>query len=375
MADALSLRIGLPKFGFRMGNHAFTNYAINSGTLKLAYVLQARGSEPIAKCGFRYGAKVGSTTPSYRASLQGLSSTGTPDGTIKGGGSPVSVTFTPPSGTSWDGTWRELTFDNAYTPSGVAEILAIVIEPIGGTTPDGSNHSTFTRHVSVFGGAGFRNIPYTVLHNGVSWSKQDVFGMNVLATLVTANTVQGLAMQDHEITGIATAGHRQAMRFMLPSSLVSTYSLYGIRGGWDFPPANGSAIFGIWNAAGTLLTGITYDGDYTAVSAGLFGAEVLFDDSPVTLDADTEYFAGIERVGTHAAVLGRFNLGTSSNLKSHPGGGNFYYATWDGSAWSTDQTKLPELELLLNDWAVPAGGGGDPFPSQGLQSIESGISV
>jgi hypothetical protein len=131
------------------GSVSFTNFTINSsaGTADIVvWCFQADTTDAITDLGFRYGARTG-TPPTYRISLQGASTSGIgPDGTVLGGGSPASQTFTPPADTSINGLWQWKTLANSYTPTR-GQFLCSVIEYSSGTI-DGSNNSSFTKEAA-----------------------------------------------------------------------------------------------------------------------------------------------------------------------------------------------------------------------------------
>lgn len=363
-ADALGLRIGAPEIGLlQAGSGGFTNHTLDGTGKKLGFVVQVGNGDAITALGFRYGARTG-TPPTYKISVQGVSTTtGYPDGTIKGGGSPASKTFTPPADTTWNGTWREITLDNTYTPSR-GETIAIVIEYSAGTC-DGSNNSSFSRHASG-GSTEWVSNRYYAVDTGSGWGT-GTFSYFLPYTIVTANTVTGFPASDlGKSTSIGTNGHRQALRFKLPTSFGSTYKVRGVRLNATRPGPSASIILGLWNAAGTALNDVTIDTDQFGHSSGvgnnLYG---FWDDAPATLDCGTEYYVGIERTGATTALL-TCQLASANDLKAYPGGSEFYYASWNGSSWTADNTQRPYVELILDDVTAAAGGGGNPPSAVGV---------
>src|SRR5438105_4685448 len=106
MADAKYLLINP---GYQVGSsYVPTSFALDQTTDQIEYIFQAAEAITITRLGFRYGTRTG-TPPTYQVSLQGVDGTGVPDGTVKGGGSPASATFTPPADATWDATWRWVT--------------------------------------------------------------------------------------------------------------------------------------------------------------------------------------------------------------------------------------------------------------------------
>lgn len=115
---------------------SFTTFALNASNNALAAFFMAENiAVHGAIVGFLYNCTAITSPPVYRFSLQGISSRGTPDGTVKGGGSPASVTLTP---TVSQGL---ATFANPFTPS-TGDLLALVVEYSSGTV-GASNTATF----------------------------------------------------------------------------------------------------------------------------------------------------------------------------------------------------------------------------------------
>jgi hypothetical protein len=96
--------------------------------------------------------------PVFQLSLQGITTRGTPDGTIKGGASPVSTTFTPTVSHSI------ISFANSYTGT-VGEIVCAVLELSSGTF-DATHKATFCRAMA--GTSNTNLTPYAATNTG-SW--------------------------------------------------------------------------------------------------------------------------------------------------------------------------------------------------------------
>ncbi len=123
--DFLMMEIGWPLINHTAATSTFGTSILSGSTLKVAWTFQCEKAATINGLGFRYGARAG-TPPTYLISLQGVNGSGSPDGTVKGGGSPVSHAFTPPADTSWDASTRRQALDNNYTCTR-GEFLAIVV--------------------------------------------------------------------------------------------------------------------------------------------------------------------------------------------------------------------------------------------------------
>jgi hypothetical protein len=91
-------------------------------------------------------------TPNVRAALEGYTDNNTPDNTVKGGGTPASVT----TSTITAAAWNVFTFDNPYTVT-VNELLVGVIRYVSGATS-----ATFLRHV----GVAYDHLPHSAFNAG-----------------------------------------------------------------------------------------------------------------------------------------------------------------------------------------------------------------
>lgn len=342
---------------------AATNVAFDDSGDGLAWVFQANTADPITHLGFRYGARTG-TPPTYRASLQTPTAAGgVPDTTVLGGGSPASVTFTPPADATWNGTWQWVQLANAYTPSR-GQLLASCLEYSSGTI-DGSNTSSFTAGMATFKQAS--GFPYRCLKTAGTWAKVDT--ANICFGYRTANGRYGYVTTGSFTTTIGTSGHRATMHFTLPAGYGDTFQLAGASMAWEPPTTGQSPIFGLWNAAGTLLASKTLDTDIiTATTAG--GHEFLFGDATLpTLSYGTKYYIGFESASTSAQGLLGAQLGASADRSAWPDGLIRGYSLWNGSVWTDDDTVIPLCELIFADITEP---GAADYPSE--DDVRDGVS-
>jgi hypothetical protein len=228
MADALNVFIhgGLSL----SAQYTATLFAIDAATDQAEFIFQADEAMTITRLGFRYGARTG-TPPLHKISLQGVvDTTGFPDTTIKGGGSPASKTFTPPADTSIDGLWQWHTLDNSYTCTR-GELLAIVISYVsdtGGNAVGASHNSTFTVTDSMGLSNGQEGMPYAISNNAGSRSKliaNPCFGYSS-ATKIYGRPAQ--AAFASAATTSASTPDEYAMAFTLPTDWLGTYQLGGV---------------------------------------------------------------------------------------------------------------------------------------------------
>lgn len=329
-----------------------TNHTVDASNEGIAWVTQAGTTNAITKMGFRYGARTG-TPPTYIASLQSLNaSTGAPSGTVLGGGSPASQTFTPPADTSWDGEYKEITFANSYTPASREEVIALVIEYSSGTI-DGSNCSSFTRGMG--GISGNSGLPYHLTNTSGTWTKLQTAPV---FSLYTASEVIGAPVKGKWTGAVSgAAGRRIGMYFTLPSGLATSYVLRGFQARVDIGTSGQTVIAGVWDSGGTqqAITG-AMDTDLFSEQVTESLVKILFA-SPPTLSFGTKYYVGLESGGTSAINLIGIQLGSAADRAAYPLGTSRGGVSYNGSTWTEDDTVVPGLDLIIEDVTAPSGSG------------------
>lgn len=359
MADALYSKIWAHQIPSSVGSA--TNDAISASDAGTGFIFQANSTDAITHIGRRYGARTG-TPPTYIASLQGVTAGGLPDGSILGGGSPASVTFTPPADTSINGTWVWYTLANSYTPT-LGQMLAMCWEYSSGTI-DGSNNSSFTRSLgSMQNGAATNGNPYSCTKTGGTWAKTGVttFGYR------TANGRYGFIGTGAYATNIATSGQRSAMFFTIPSTWCTTYKVAGVQCAHRNGAAAGTYKLAIWDSAGSVVqTALTIDTDTFVANSSDQCSEFNFDSSPATLTAGTEYYIGFESVSSSSIGMRGIQLAEAADRSAFPNGVNRGFASWNGSAWTKDSTVMPVCSLILSDISFTGGGSGGVLLGGGL---------
>ncbi len=357
MADFLNLRIGNTRWGLPVGTPAFQNHTVSDSTSGISFIFQALNANPITHVGYRYGARTG-TPPTYVATLEGVSaSTGNPDGTDVGGGSPTAVTFTPPADTSIDGLWQWVALTNAYTPTR-GQLLCFTIRYSSGTV-NGSNCSSFTTDVNNV--LSVVNFPYSSRLTTGTWAGRS----NAPAGGIrTASERYGMVIESLYTTRSAsTVGHRRAIKFTLPSGAGSSFTIRGIRFMGSIAAAAGkNPICGLWSAGATLQT-YTLDSDVvvSAASGSYRLYDVLFDESTLsTLSHGTAYYIGLEVAdATNGGVfISGIGVNNASDMSAFAGSTSFCLSSYDGSSWTDDTLTRPFAELIVDDWTVPSGSSG-----------------
>lgn len=350
MAEAKHLQL-LP--GFSVGNSpiSVTNFSLDGPTDQAEWVFQADEAMTITRLGFRYGART-LTPPTYTISLQGVDGSGNPDGTIKGGGSPASKSFTPPADTTWDATWRWLTLDNSYTCTR-GEFLSIVIT---NAAADASNFSSVTTTASIGYSLTTTSTPYAIANNaGVRTrssstacfaysSATAVYGMPLKAVFAPAVITQ------------STTPDEYATMFAVPANLGASYQVAGIMIRALLPAAKTMKVQ-LYSGT-TVLQTITYDTDITVAGSERTHLFMFTETTLVDLQFGQPYRIGFQpqdAAGNYTfygytqdsnAEWGAYPLGIDWSSSSRT----------DAGAWTDDTATRLICMLLLKEIKKPAPG-------------------
>lgn len=335
---------------YAAGSITFNAHQVDASNDGAAWVFQAPAAITITHLGFRVGARTG-TPPTYRASLQGVTSGGVPDGTVLGGGTPASATFTPPADASWDGTFQWVALDNPYTTTR-GQLLCGAVEYSSGTI-DASNRISVAYSITSFGQM-HSLLPFSLTEAGGSWSKSaityPIYGVR------TASARYGFPVEGEYTTATAaTNGHRQAMAFTLPAGHGDTFQVVGVN--MAIVPATGTFKVALWDAT-TELQAVTFTTNQLGASVMRVGTYMFDETTLSTLSFGTKYYVGVEVTAAAAVGIRGLQLDSSDDLAAFPGGSAYHHATYNGSAWSDVQDVRPIAELILADISEPAGGGG-----------------
>lgn len=327
---------------------SFTNFGLDQTTDQLEVIFQVRDAMTITKLGVRYGARTG-TPPTYKISLQGVDgATGFPDGTIKGGGSPASTTFTPPADGTWDNTWRELTLDNSFAATR-GQLLALVVAYSAGSV-DASNFSSFTAVSNISPSADLEALPYVIQNNAGTRTKQskradfsylagtDVFGQPSLA----AYTLSAVTLN--------STPDELATTFTLPRAWAGRYRLAGVR--WFITTAPAGKTFKVILYSGTtVLNSVTLDTDNLGRNSSSFIQALFTDVDLTTLLGGNQYRVAIQpqdAVGSY--VFPGFQVNANADWNAYPLGVDWYASTrTDAGAWSDMTDTRVNCELILDD--------------------------
>lgn len=354
MANAYQLSTGSLAW-WPANDLSLQNFAMNHAGDQIEFLIQAKEAISITRLGFRSASKTG-TTPTYKISLQGINSSGRADGTIKGGGSPASATFSPTS-LSWsNATFQWLTLDNAYACTR-GEFLAVVIGHDSGTI-DGSNYMSVTTTTT----NAVHRFPCYVTYDG-NTSTATRSG-TPLVGYGSSGTAYGAPIQSASQTSFnsGSAADELATRFTLPSGWGNTYQVAGFRMLGAFA-AGGTTKFNLYSGGGasdtTVIASATFTHDYVSSNSGGNFLFYFSDTTIPTLNFGSTYRLGIQPQGAQNVTINWMGVASQADFEAFPMGQNFGYSSRvDGGNWTDDLTQRLAIEPILVDITEPSGGGG-----------------
>lgn len=351
------------------GAYSASTFALNQSNDKEAFVFKAQEAISIARAGFNATAKNG-TGVTWKISLQGVDATnGNPDGTIKGGGSPVSKTFTNSSvsiGTA-PGDFNWFTFDNPYTCAR-GEDLAIVIEPSSGTPGSGTDDLTIGYQggwTTSWGG------PYVAQTDAGVTTKPSTglptFGYGT-SSIAYGNPIKEALAQSFSSSSSPKV---YGLKFTVPTTWWSTFRVVGARVMFSTPGATNAFELRLYeHGNGTALQTKAVDEDIVQ-AAGPRNYNIFFSDSSLaTLNAGTAYYLMIAPTTTGNISLRGLTQASVDDWAPWPFGTNASLASFDGTSTFTPiTTSRPFMEAILEDITAPLSGGGFVPSMQGQTGI------
>jgi hypothetical protein len=358
MASAQYLDFGVPFPPYPgSSSGAFETFALDASGDRIAWTFMPAEAHVITELAVPVGSRTG-TPPTYRISLQGVDlSTGNPDGTVLGGGSPASATFTPPADTTWNNTIQWITLSNSFTVSR-GTMYAIVIDYSSGTV-DASNFTTINNgHTNI--GARSGNV-IAQQYTG-TWSKRNIapvwgfrtstqtFGSPIKSFFTTAFSSD---------TASGSGGDERGMKFTLPAGWGATFKVRGIRWIGNMSAAAKTITATLYTGT-TALQDVTIDSDTAQGTGNYMTYTAMFDESSLTaLDFGSAYYVAVKPNET-ASNLGIYGLELAAAQDRECFGLNSLWAfRTDAGAWDeTVTTRAPLMWLILDDITEPAAGGG-----------------
>lgn len=334
---------------------SLTNFTLDATNDAVEAIVQAYEAATITQIGVRLGVKTG-TTPTYRVSLQGVGSTGLPDGTIKGATNNALATFSP-SGLGWaDGSWNWLTLTESYTCSR-GEWLALVIDYSSGTV-SGAANASFTTRFNV----GPYDVKHYIIENNATVRTRREFPVTGYAS---ASKVYGLPVSSVSTQGITAASSPREVgcRFTTNASWGSTFQVVGVRFLGNLPLSGGTTTIRLYDGGAaadtTVLQDITINNEIAANTvADRVCNNIFFNEATLaTLTFGNTYRVSFESSASTATFY-YVNVAAAGDLASYPGGSAIYWTQRDsGGNWSDTTTRrMFDFDLILSDWTEPQGG-------------------
>lgn len=357
MADFKGLTYGTV-YPATLSTGSIGSFTLDQSTDAQEWIFQAPAAITITRLGYRLTTVTG-TSPVFKISLQGVDASGNPDGTIKGGGTPASATFTPAGSNNW--FWVNL--DNAYTCTR-GEYLAIVIAQNSGTI-DGSNNVSFGNQ---FGTGQVYGFPYGIQNNAGVRTRVTLpalygFGSSTVAYGAPAKNFATTLFSSN------STPDEYALKFTIPASLVSTYSIAGAVISGIIPSAAKSTKMILYDGTSVLQT-TTTDSDHFSGNGVARSFRIYFQDATLaTLLGGNTYRLSLQPqdLANNSSIY-RLEFAAAADLDAWPGGQDFAQSTrTDAGAWTDDTTLRPIIELIVGDWTTGSGPVGSGRLTGGLQ--------
>jgi hypothetical protein len=330
------------------GHNTAYNYALDAANKQVGFVFHAPANGPVlTKAAIRCGALTGAS-PTYVVSMQGISAAGYPDGTIKGGGSPVSVEITPAVGDA--GKVIECTFANSYD-SASGEALSMVIAPKAGITVDGSNNWSFTMAITSINAQQLM-FPASAYHNGTAWARS----LHTACYGVSDGSAWygGWPIQATGSYNTAASPNYIGNKITLPSGMTTTISCVGF---WVYHQFTGSGHTfraSLYDSGNTLLAQTDFSSELAQKNGrGAF----IWDDGPIDLSAGDTY--RIVFTSTDSTIYMWYDLYTSADHKTDgmPLLTNISATEGTTAAWTDYANRIYECGLVIDAMTASASGG------------------
>ena len=343
-------RIELPFWPGALSPSLGAVFALNQAGDALEFVFQVPKSMQILRVGILQGTITG-TAPTFKASLQGVTN-GVPDGTIKGGGSPASVTFQPVSGGNNAFHWYTLA--NPYEATS-GELLSLVIARDSGTI-DGSNFATFRTTSNITPAPG---LPYQISNeNGTRTRNANtpIFGIGGgyegedLPYWYPLNTVANAAYN------VDSTPDEKGTVFTIPEDWFGTYQVRGVA--WYGAGTAGHTYDACLYLNGVLHLSATVDTDNDQAAASSRRREIIFPGPYPVIRAGDEVRITIKptSAGGNIAVAS-FTVAAAGDMDAYTGGGDVAKGCTrtNGGAWTDDPLTRYGVNPILNNIEAESG--------------------
>jgi hypothetical protein len=329
---------------------------INSGTVSAAFLFQPGTTDAITHLGFRKGTSAGGSGTTGRISLQGVTSGGQPDGSIKSGGSAnATFLFNAPTTTAFN--WFSLT--SSYTPSSSDELLCYVIEYLSGTTPDGSHNLGVVGTCMLSATTRANRLPCFASGSGGTYTQT---GGTPVWGFRTASGRYGFPLVASGATTINSGGTPEAGgKFRFMNGFTGKYKVGAVR------------VFNSTMSAASTITAKLYGGggagDTTALQTGTVDTDapssggaggvltIPLAGTPAELDFGSYYRVALSTGDANNQIVHGFTVTDAADLEAFGHGSQMTLSTRNGGNWTdTDTTRLL-MEVRVDSVQISGGGG------------------
>lgn len=355
-ADVSNLSLGGRLYaGAGEGSTNMSTHALDATTDAFGCVMQVQEAATITQACFLVGFSTG-TKPTYIVSLQSLDANGFNSGTVLGGGSPASATFTPGS----DGAFQCVTLANSIALTR-GQHVAINVAYSSGTI-NASNYEEFGIGMVSNGSTVKNGFPYCYTNTAGSLAKTST-RFPVFA-IKSASKTYGMPGTDVEVTAYSSdsSPDEYGLAFTIPASSCDTYKVRGITCLVRQSATAKTVDVKLYTGTTQLQILDNLDSDIisaTPASGDRVAYEFLFTDSSLTaLTCGSSYTIGFVPNETASNfALGVVDASLAAELSAWPGGTDFFLRTRvDAGAWTDVTDKRPLCQLILEDITEPAGG-------------------
>lgn len=309
----------------------------------VAHVYQATEAMTISHVGFRPNAVTGSPTADVR--IETVGTDGLPSGTLFGTDTNI-VTGTLT--TAW--ALHALTASASITKG---QFFAVKFAYNSGTS---FNVSQFASAVTVARSGSF----YSVVNTGAATkadflaNKHAVLGSSTTTFYAMPGMLPSSGNSENVDFNSGSANTRYGLRFKIPFKA-------RFRGARFASTLQGDFDLLLHNDAGTLLGGISVDGDHYYDDSTDGGPGPIIIDDDVTLEKDTWYRCTVAATTVTDQEVQVIVMPSADYISGTPWGANAHLTTWNGSAWSDTATeKVPHMTIVLDqiDDGTGSGSGG-----------------
>lgn len=364
MSDALSLMIGGVD---ALANFNPSTFVMNGSTDQMEFIFQAKEAMTITRVGMLFSAKTGTAT-TWKMSLQ-TPALGVPDGTILGGGSPASFTFTNSEVTAGTFFWKNL--DNTLAVTGGQE-LALVLAYDSGTTPSAGVNDLTVSYASNWITA--TNFAYAITNDAGSRTR------SVAGPFTWGYGPAGVAYGNPAKAAYAatynsgSSPNEYGTKFTVPSWFGDTCSLIGAS--WVLSPpsttVDNTMIMTLYDGTTALQT-VTKQMANSASMAQRHYGPIYFDESSLTtLTAGNTYRVALAPQTANNSSVRGWTVDDAANFAPWPLGDTCCVSHRSGGAWTDVTTSRFFGNLMFKDVTKTGGGGTVVIPTfSGLTGVHN----